>query len=88
MSATGDVDLRNERLLIVAGCIVAAIVLLIVIARLTSPQSSPAADGRPYDRCGVARQALEAFDSGRPPPPEWIQDRAEAEKAVRACDRQ
>lgn len=77
----------NQRLLIFAGIVVAAIVLVIAIARVTSPGASSPDVVRSDARCAVAREALKAFDQGRAPPPEWIQDRDAAAKAVRDCER-
>ena len=71
----------------IAAVLVIAIVALIVIQRLTTERSTaPYAADAAHGRCAVARQALDAFDQGRPPPAEWIQDRAAAAEAVRNCD--
>ena len=79
---------ENQKLLVIAGAVLAAIVIVLLVSRLAfdRPSGSSAADHGP-GRCSVARKALEAFDQGRAPPPEWIQDRAAAAEAVRTCDR-
>lgn len=71
----------------IAGILVIAILLVILVSRLTSDRAStPYASDPAHARCAVARRALEAFDAGRAPPAEWIQDREAAAKAVRECD--
>lgn len=78
---------RPKTVLTIAGVLALVIVLLLVISRLTSPQLTDTSAGASGDgHCAVARRAVEAFDQGRPPPVEWIQDRAAAETAVKNCD--
>ena len=74
-------------LLTVAGVVIAAIVVVIAVSRLTSGRPSASGTLTDRDHCPIARKALEAFDQGRPPPVEWIQDREAAKNAVRACER-
>ena len=78
---------RPTSLLTIATILVLAIMLLFVIYRLTSDRTStPYASDAAQARCAVARQALDAFDAGKSPPAEWIQDRDAAATAVRECD--
>ena len=72
----------------IAGGIVLAIVGLIFIQRVTTDRTDALYTTDPeHARCAVARRALDAFDQEKPPPAEWIQDRAAAAEAVRNCDR-
>lgn len=74
-------------LLTVAGAAIVAIVVVVVVMRVTSgPSVVATGDDRGHGRCAVARAALDAFDQGRPPPAEWIQDRDAAARSVRECD--
>lgn len=78
---------RHKAVFVIAGVLALAIAALIVVDRLTTDRSSDAVGAdRGHGACAVARRALEAFDAGRAPPAEWIQDRAAAAEAVRKCE--